>query len=70
MGDQVWIYISKERLQGEVQNIKPIIYGIFKILDKIGNNAFRLDLPPCMQIYAVVNVEKLILYEPPMIEDQ
>jgi hypothetical protein len=50
--------------------LKPIRYGPFKIIDKIGNNAFRLDLPPYMQMYAVVNVENLKLYEPPLIDDQ
>jgi len=57
-------------MQGEGKNIKPIHYGLFKILDKIGTNAFLLELPPYMQIYSVVNMENLILYEPPMIKDQ
>ena len=39
-------------------------------MDQVGNNAFQLDLHPCMQIYSVVNVENLKLYEPPMIIDQ
>jgi hypothetical protein len=50
-GDQVWLYINKERMQGEGKKLKPIRYGPFKILDKIGTNAFRLELPPYMQIY-------------------
>jgi hypothetical protein len=70
VGDEVWLYISKERLKGEGKKLKPIRYGPFKIVDKIGNNAFRLDLPPYMQMYAVVNVENLKLYEPPLIDDQ
>jgi hypothetical protein len=70
VGDEVWLYISKERLKGEGKKLKPNRYGPFKILDKIGNNAFRLDLPPYMQMYAVVNVENLKLYEPPLIDDQ
>jgi hypothetical protein len=49
-GDEFWLYISKERLKGEGKKLKPIRYGPFKILDKIGNNAFRLDLPPYMQM--------------------
>jgi hypothetical protein len=57
-------------MQGEGKNLKLIHYGPFKILDKIGTNAFWLELPPYMQIYSVVNVENLRLYEPPMIEDQ
>jgi hypothetical protein len=35
--------------------LKSIRYGPFKIIDKIGNNAFHLDLPPYMQMYAVVD---------------
>jgi hypothetical protein len=50
--------------------LKPIRYGPFKIIDKIGNNVFRLDFPPYMQMYVVVNVENLKLYEPPLIHDQ
>ena len=49
--------------------MKPIQYGPFKIIDKIGNNAFRLDFPPYMQMYAVVNVENLKLYEPSLIDN-
>ena len=69
-GDEVFLHINKERLQGEDKRLKPIIYGPFIILEKIGNNAFRLDLPSYMQIYVVVNVDNLRLYEPPFIEDQ
>ena len=49
--------------------IKQIRYFPIKIFEKIGNNAFRLDFPPYMKIYSVVSVEKLRLYEPPMIDD-
>ena len=49
--------------------MKPIFYGPFKILKKVGNNAFQLDLPSYMQMYSVVNVENLRLYEPPLIAD-
>ena len=69
-GDQVWLYINKERLKGEGKKLKSIRYGPFKIVEKIGDNAFRLDLPPYMQIYSVVNVDKLKLYEPPMVMDE
>jgi len=69
VGDEVWLYISKERLQGEGKRLKPMRYGPFKILENIGNNAFKLDLPH-MQIYSIVNVENLRLFEPPLIDDQ
>ena len=57
-------------MKGEGKKIKPICYGPFTILEKSGTNAFRLDIPPYMQIYSVVNVENLKLFEPPMIMDQ
>jgi len=63
------LYISKERMQGEGKKLKPIRYGPFKILKKVGNNAFQLDLTSYMQMYSVVNVENLRLYEPPLITD-
>ena len=69
LGNQVWLYINKDIMQGEGKKLKPIRYGPFKILDKIGENAFRLDLPAYMQIYSVVHVENLRLYEPSLIED-
>jgi hypothetical protein len=69
VGDEVWIYISKERLKGEGKKLKLIRYGPFKIINKIGNNAFHLDLPRYMKMYAVVNVENFKLYEPPLIDD-
>jgi len=70
VGDKVWLHITKERMKGEGKKLKPIRYGPFEILEKIGTNAFRLNLPPYMQIYSVVNVENLKLYEPPMIMDE
>ena len=68
--DQVWIHIRKERLKGEGKKLKPIRYGPFTILEKSSTNAFHLDRPPYMQIYSVVNVENLKLFEPPLIMDQ
>jgi hypothetical protein len=46
-----WLHIRKEILKGEGKKINPIRYGPFTILEKSGTNAFRLDLPPYMQIY-------------------
>jgi len=56
VGDQVWLYISKERVKVEGKKLKPIRYGPFRIVIKIGHNALRLNLPPYMHIYLVVNV--------------
>jgi hypothetical protein len=57
-------------LKGEGKKLKPIHYGPFTILEKIGTNAFHVDIPTYMHIYSIVNVENLKLFEPPMIMDQ
>ena len=56
-------------MQGEGKKLKPIRYGPFRILEKAGENAFRLELPAYMYIYSVVNADCLRLFEPSMIED-
>ena len=56
-------------MQGKGKKLKPIRYGPFKILEKIGENDFFLDFPAYMHIYLVINAENLILYEPSLIED-
>jgi hypothetical protein len=70
VGYWVWLHIGKEILKGEGKKIKPIRYGPFTILEKSGTSYFHLDILPYMQIYSLVNIEKLKLFEPPMIMDQ
>ena len=69
VGDKVWLHINKERMKGEGKKLRPIRYGPFTILAKIGDNDFHLDFPAYMQMYSVVNVENLKLYGPPLIMD-
>ena len=57
-------------MQDEGRKLKPIWYGPFEILQKIGTNAFHLNLLLYMQIYSIFNVENLKLYEPLMILDE
>ena len=56
-------------MQGEGKKLKPIRYGPFKILEKIGENTFHLDLPAYMHIYLVINANCLRLFKPSLIED-
>ena len=64
------MHIRKERMQKEGKNRKPIHHGPFKIIKQVGNNAFQLDLPSYMQMYSIVIVENLCLYEPLFIDDR
>lgn len=69
VGDKVWLHIRKHRMKGKGKKMRHIRYGTFIILSNIGDNSFHLDLPNYMQMYSVVNVENLKLYEPPLIMD-
>ena len=40
VGDQICLYINKERLKGEGKKLKSIRYGPFNIVEEIGDNAF------------------------------
>ena len=69
VGDMVWLKLGKEHLKGEGKKLKPLRYGPFRILEQIGDNAFRLDLPPYLGMYSVINAEYLKLLEPPLLEE-
>lgn len=56
-------------MKGEGKKLRPIKYGPFSILEKSGNNDYCIDLTTYMQMYSMVNVENLKLYEPAMIMD-
>jgi len=62
------LHLGKDRLRGEGKKLKPIWYGPFKIIHKIRDNACQLELLAYMEMYSVVNVEKLKLFEPSMLD--
>jgi hypothetical protein len=68
VGDIVWLQLNKERLHGPSKKIKDLQYDPFEVLEKVGDNAYILNLPPYMHIYSIVNVENLKLYEPSMLD--
>ena len=63
IGDQVWVYLSKDRYpQGEYNKLKPKKLGPCTILDKFGDNAYRVELPDGWQIHDTFNVKHLQPY--------
>ncbi|GKE68094.1 hypothetical protein Tco_1526166 [Tanacetum coccineum] len=69
-GDLVWLHLGKERLKGEGKKIKPIRYGPFRTVKKISENACQLELPSYIEMYSVVNIDKLKLFEPSMLDEE
>ncbi|PKU84723.1 putative mitochondrial protein [Dendrobium catenatum] len=66
VGDQVWIRLRKERFpQGAFSKLKPKADGPFRIVKKIGDNAYQIDLPGDYNISATFNVADLSPYYEP-----
>ena len=69
LGDHVWLLLDKHRFKGPHHKLHPLRYGPYVILEKIGENAYHLDLPTQLGIHNVINVNNLKLFEPPILED-
>ena len=63
-GDMVWLHLRKERFPTERQSkLSPRGDGPFKVLKKVGDNAYVLELPDEYGVSPVFNVSDLTLYE-------
>ncbi|WZY72224.1 hypothetical protein YC2023_004464 [Brassica napus] len=67
VGDQVWIHLRKERFPNERKSkLMPRIDGPFKVIRKISNNAYKLDLQGKYDVSNSFNVTDLV----PFIADE
>lgn len=63
-GDWVWVHMRKERFPARRRTkLSPRGDGPFKVLDRINNNAYRLELPDDYGINPTFNVADLSLYD-------
>jgi hypothetical protein len=68
-GDKVGLQMDKQRFKGNHHKLDPLQYGPYTFFDCIGENYYRLDLPPHFGIHDMLNVNNLKLFEPPLLED-
>lgn len=68
-GDRVWLLLDKQRFKGQHHKLHPLRYGPYIVLERIGENSYRLDLPSQLGIHDVLNVNNLKLFEPPLLEE-
>ena len=63
VGDLVWLHLRKERFPSQRQSkLSPRGDGPFRIIQKINDNAYVLDLPPEYTVHATFNISDLKLY--------
>ena len=59
----VWIHLCNDRFpQGKFGKLKPRVDGLFKIIEKIGDNAYKLELLDDYDISPIFNVKDLRSY--------
>ncbi|PKI44976.1 hypothetical protein CRG98_034615 [Punica granatum] len=62
-GDLVWIHLRKERFpQGRFGKLKPRADGPFRILKRVGENAYKVELLGDYGVSATFNVSDLLPY--------
>jgi len=63
-GDLVWIHLHKERFPSKRKTkLMPRADGTFKVLGKINDNAYKVELPGDYGVSATFNVADLSPYE-------
>jgi hypothetical protein len=63
-GDLVWIHLRKERFPAKRRSkLLPRADGPFKVLQRIGENAYKIELPGEYGVSATFNVSDLAPYE-------
>jgi hypothetical protein len=62
-GDLVWIHISKARFPSKRKSkLMPRVDGPFRIIEKVNDNAYKVDLPSDYNVSAIFNVKDVTLY--------
>lgn len=63
-GDLVWVHLRRARFpQGRFGKLHPRADGPFRVLQRIGDNAYKIDLPGHYKVSATFNVADLSPYE-------
>jgi hypothetical protein len=62
-GELVWVYLKKERLPaGSYNKLKEKKIGPCRVLEKINDNAYKIELPPYVRTHPTFNVRDLSEY--------
>ena len=68
VGDQFWIHLKKYQFIGPYKNLNPLCYGPYIVLEKIGENAFKLSIYSYLGMHLTFNVDLLQPYHASLLE--
>ena len=61
--DLIWIHLRKERFpQDKYGKLKPKADGSFRVLKKVGGNAYKIELPKNYGVSPIFNMADLSPY--------
>ena len=63
IGDLVMLNAKNMRTKRPTKKLTPRLYGPFKVREKRGNRAYKLDIPPRWKIHPVFHVSLLEPYK-------
>jgi hypothetical protein len=62
-GDLVWVHLRKDRFSNlRKSKLMPRVAGPFKVLEKINDNVYKLELPPEFGVSPTFNISDLNIY--------
>jgi hypothetical protein len=59
VGSHVWLDAQHLKIKPKLQKLNPKCLGPFKVLDRVGNLDYRLELPPIMNLHNVFHANQL-----------
>ncbi|GJY33328.1 gag-pol polyprotein [Tanacetum coccineum] len=63
LGDLVWIHLRKERFPSKRKNkLMPKADGTFKVLERFGDSAYKVELPGDVSVSSTFNIGDLMPY--------
>ena len=68
VGEKVWLHLQKEHLTGPHRKLCVLQYGLYTFTKVVGNNSFKLSIPPFLGLHPVFNVGRLRPYLPPLLD--
>ncbi len=67
VGQKIWLRVKNITIERPSRKLDRQKYGPYRIIEKIGKVAYRLDLPTSLQIYNVFHVSLLRDHKPELV---